>query len=156
MIWTPERIALARAELASWKGVAHRDRVAVRGVAIDCINLVKEVLIAAGIIPRLPLPTYSTQDGQFTVSDALKNSLMAALYCEEVPVSEMTFGDIAVFRTGQRSGHAGFCAPPHIWHALARQCVTESDIKLWRRDIQTLIRLTGEGFKLSPVEAYKS
>ena len=162
MIWTPERAALARASCQMWEGTPHVDRIAKVGVGVDCIKLVHEILVGAGVIEWREFTGYDVRAGMHSYSDRLRRILCHVLHCDCLPgnTEPLLFGDVLVFTTGRRSGHVGFYehigAPEvagYIWHALAGHWVTKSDIKLWRSEIDSVIRLTQVGWKNDPSTA---
>lgn len=125
------------------------------GVGIDCIQFVKEILADAGIIDPVKLSAYDVNDGTHNVSQRLATAISFALDVETVSIQAPAFGDLAIFRTGTRSGHVGFCTGAAIWHSLAGQCVTKSQFNLWRHEIETLYRIKSIGLKNSPQIAVK-
>lgn len=154
-IWTPERQELALQSCNKWQGTKHRNRMCLVGVGVDCIQFVKEVLADAGIIDPVKLSGYDVNDGTHNVSQRLASAIGFALDVTPVSVETAAFGDLAIFRTGTRSGHVGFCTGGAIWHALAGQCVTRSNFNLWRHEIETLYRIQSIGLKNSPQIAVK-
>lgn len=154
-IWTAERKALAVASCEKWHGTKHRNRMCQVGVGVDCIQFVKEVLADSGIIEPVAFGSYDVNDGTHNVSLRLSKAISFALDVESVPLEKVAFGDLAIFRTGTRSGHVGFCAGNAIWHALAGQCVTRSQFNLWRHEIEFLYRIKTLGLKNSPTIAAK-
>src|SRR5438045_9745250 len=69
VLWTRARQQLAQESLARWYGTPHKDRIAIVGVGIDCINLCNEVLVDSGVVPRRPFPSYDLVEGQHSYSD---------------------------------------------------------------------------------------
>lgn len=147
MIWTAERKQMAQASLDAWQGTPHRDRIAIRGVGVDCIHLVQAVLFDAGIIPAAKLPWYDLTAGMTEECTALKRAMVDCLFVEEVSKDAPAFGDIAIFKTGRRSGHCGFVVPDFLWHSLAQRCVTRSNYDQWLPRLDCLLRITGDGFR---------
>jgi cell wall-associated NlpC family hydrolase len=150
MIWTPERQKAADAEMLSWLGTEHQNCIAIRGVGIDCIQLVYRAMIAAGILPEHHIESYSTSLGLFHESDHLEEALLAMLYADKLAVEEATWGDVAVFKTGENSAHCGFLALPNVWQSLAHRTVTMNAWSQWRHRAKCVIRVTGEGFREQP------
>lgn len=150
-IWTPERQAIALATLNRWHGTPHRNRAATLGVGIDCAQLVNEILIDAGIVERIELGAYDVVDGLHNQSHRLAKAIERLLNVEQVSKDSPEFGDIAIYRTGTRSGHCGFYAGARIWHSLANVGVTHGQYKIWRNQIEFMYRLTDYGFKSTDV-----
>lgn len=149
-IWTEERQSLALAAAEGWLGTPYADRMAKRNVGVDCIHLVNEILVAAEVIPARPIGHYDPRVGLGTQSDELRDRIVECLHLEILPTANVEFGDIAIFRTGQRSSHCGFCVPGSIYHSLARRCVTKSPWGHWRAKASCLLRLTQTGWKQEP------
>lgn len=149
-VWTEERRKLAMACLFKWHGTPHKNRIAVVGIGIDCIKLLAELLMDAGIVERVTFGSYTVEDGLFEASDRLQKVIEHAFHVQIIHTEEMQFGDVAVFTTGRRSAHVGFHDGRDIWHALANRCVTHNDFKLWRHDIAVAYRFTAIGWKASP------
>jgi hypothetical protein len=152
-IWTPECRALALACCKKWHGVNHRNRACVPGVAIDCIHLIREILIESEIIARFPLRYYNAQLGAFDKTDHVQRQMLATLFAFEVSPDAPEFGDIAVFKTGKFSGHAAFYTIDdggQLWHSLDKVGVTVSDYALYKMQIETLIRISAPGIRSLP------
>lgn len=154
-VWTAERIALAQVSCNKWHGVKHCNRMAIPGVGIDCVQLIREILADAGVIEACSFGDYDVIDGMHNVSQRLSNAVQFALDVESVGLDTVQFGDIAIFRTGKRSGHIGFCTGKNIYHALANLCVTRSQFSLWRHEIEFLYRIKSVGLKNNPQQAAK-
>ena len=156
MIWTPERIAAAQTEAHRWHGTPHRDRMALPGIGIDCINYVYEILIAAQILERAPLGYYNTRVGLHDGNDRLKRAFKECATVLEQPASDPQFGDIVIFKTGAFSGHCGIVLTGgDIWHSLAGRTVTRSNFAEWIPKIDCLLRIEQEGLIGVPMEAAK-
>lgn len=155
MIWTPERKEKALAECHAWHGTRHVNRLAIKGVGIDCVQFVWKVLAAAEIVPFGFVPPYSTEEGLFSPSDKLQRVICHVLHHEIAEVESSTFGDVVLFKTGGRTAHCGFFADGEVWHSLAGRCVTRSPWLLWRRKADLLIRVTETGFKNEPYSTVK-
>lgn len=149
MIWTPDRIASAHRTFEKWHGTEHGEGKPIVGRRIDCVNFVTEILIDAGIAPRVAIPRMKN-DGMFTKSDKLKNAFMRCLWVEQKPVEQSLPGDIAIFQTGMMDGHCGFVEMPHIWHCLAGAFVMRTEWRLWRLRVDCVLRIVKDGLKESP------
>lgn len=150
IIWTEERKTFALASCKKWHGTPHQNRIAILGVGIDCAQFVNEVLVDSGIIERQQFGGYNIAAGMHNVSDQLERVIVNCLNVRAIKTCEKQFGDIAIFKTGIRSGHLGFCDDVFLWHALSGQSVTRSDFRIWRGEIEVLYRLTKIGLKNSP------
>jgi cell wall-associated NlpC family hydrolase len=149
-LWSLSAVQKATEELESWEGTAHVNRIAVRGVGIDCIQLCFRAYAAAGILPWMKVGVYSTEAGLFSRSENMERVLLDCLHAKSLPVDSPEFGDLVLFQTGDRSAHCGFYADGFVWHSLARQCVLRSPWRLWKRRAEKLIRVYGTGFRKDP------
>lgn len=150
MIWTPERKRLALRSLSRWHGTPHHNRIAVRGVGVDCIKLVYEVLIDCGILDRVEFSGYDVDSGLWTESTKLQDTILRCLHSVWVEES-FEFGDIFILKTGNRSAHCGlYTDDGNVWHALGNRCVTKSDFALWRHEIKGMVRVVAPGFRVNP------
>lgn len=150
MIWDEQRKEIARNALRRWHGTPYKNRIAVVGVGVDCINLVCEILYEAQVIPRASFSGYDTDLGMWAESTRLQDTMLRCLNAEWV-TSDFEFGDIFIMKTGTRSAHCGFYSDDgYIWHSLSRRCVTRSDFSLWKREILGMVRIVKTGFRMSP------
>lgn len=149
-VWTQDRRELALLSLERWRGTPHRNRLAEPGVGIDCIKLVYRVCHEAGVFPSSDFNGYDTSSGMWKQSSKLQDTILQCVHGSFVDRGPWEFGDIAIFKTGNRSAHCGFIAGRSLWHALANRCVTESDLALWEGEFAGAVRLSAAGFKASP------
>ena len=150
MIWTPERRQLALESLNRWHGTPHRNRIAIRGVGVDCIKLVDEVFHDAGVFPRCNFTGYDLDSGMWGQSSKLQDALLKCLHAVWVE-KDFEFGDIFILKTGKRSAHCGiYTDDGYVWHSLGHRSVTRSDFALWRHEILGMVRLVKPGFRLNP------
>lgn len=147
-IWTPERQSLARDSLKKWKGTPHRNRIAVVGVGIDCIQLVHQIICDAKIVDNRVFTGYSLDDGLHGQSERLLECVEKSLFTERV--EELEFGDLIIFVNGKMSGHCAFFAGEKIWHSIARGMVIESSVNLWRSQFLYKLRINQCGWRNDP------
>jgi hypothetical protein len=151
LIWTEERKALARLSFAKWHGTPHRDRLALVGVGIDCINLIAEVLTDAGIVQRRPFTGYKLDHGTHRQSQRLHAAISNALHVEALPSGAPSeFGDLWSFSTGNRSGHCAIVGDGVIWHAMGNNRVTFTELERWQPELDKAYRLTDLGWYVDP------
>lgn len=152
MIWTFEMIAAATAEAESWKGTKHRNRMAKRGVGIDCIHFIFEVLYAADVVPRRRLPAYPISWGIAAQTSTLGELMAEILHVRRIPDERWTpaFGDILVFKVGQTSNHAAIMIGRRPWHSVGKSLVGPTNLKHARTSIQEAIRITTSGWRSEP------
>lgn len=151
-IWSEDRIRKAEHELESWHGEKHRDCMAIRGVGIDCANLVHEALIAAEIVTRVELGRYNTKRGLFNKSDHLQEVFLRSTHSSIVQAdrTQAQDGDIVIFKTVQASAHCGVFIHDRVWHALSRRCVTVSPWQHWKHKAESLVRIFATGWREQP------
>ena len=136
-----------------WHGTPHGNRMARVGVGVDCVQFVNEILVASGVVERMPFGGYSVDAGLHIPSTKIQGVIERALFVQTVAAADAQFGDIAVFKNGTRSAHVGLVGEKVVWHALANQFVTRSQFSLWKHEIETLYRLTSIGWRINPQEA---
>ncbi len=150
-VWTQERKALARAAASSWAGVPHQNRIAVPRVGIDCINFVCEVIIAAGIMERRRLPFYDERLGALRLRNVMEDILLAHLHADALqPTESPQFGDLVVCKCGRQTNHIGIIIDGAFWHVPGRGRVGPEAWAVWQPRAQSLVRLTGVGFRNDP------
>lgn len=157
MIWTAERTEKAEALFAFWQGTPHRDRMAVRGLGIDCVEFAKAILTGTGIWPQFTSPYYSPRWGIGRAFNVMEAMLLEVAHVRPVGAHEdLQTGDLCIFRVGPQSNHIGIYWPrsgrPGIWHSQVQGGVqwTGYAPQSIRKHIQCFLRLTGEGFKVEP------
>lgn len=156
MIWTPARQATARATAEKWAGTPHRDRMAKVGVGIDCLYLMREIAVDAGILPAWDFPYYHPGWGvgrQFNIIERIftKCCHVERATTEEINEGRLQFGDILVFRVGRQSNHVGMAMDGRCFHSQARHLVTFTPLAEPVIDrLQSVLRFTDAGFKMRP------
>lgn len=149
-IWTENMKSLGLAEAERWLGVPHRNRMADIRIGIDCIHYVSEICVAAGLMDRQQLPEYDVNMGVAKVSTLLENAMIAKLHVEGFDSTnhEPEFGDVVVFDTGGLfSAHCGWYTGKHLYHSLAKRCVTRSEWKHWQHKAKIFVRFYSKGFR---------
>lgn len=130
--------------------------MAVVGEGVDCIHLVVEILSDAGVMPRFRFPSYNVADGLHERSDRMRDGFLRCAFAREVDKKDPQFGDVAIGKTGRFSGHCAFMLDGQIVHALARQFVVVSPWRLWRREMDTLIRIEQPGLREQPSQLWRN
>jgi hypothetical protein len=150
-VWTPERQQRARAEAQRWAGTKHVNRLAVHGAGIDCVNLVSEILIAAGLIERRRMPFYDERLGSLRSRNVIEDILTGHLHAESIPAAAGgQFGDIVVCQCGRQTNHVGILIDGMMWHVPGRGRVGPEAWETWRPRTQNLVRIVGIGYKADP------
>ena len=152
-IWTPERQAVARAEANSWLGTSHHNRLKIKGVGVDCIQFVYEVLIVAGILERAELGGYATTVGLHETTHKMKKAFKFCAQVRELAPNDPQFGDVVAFKEGKFSAHTGLIIDGRIFHALSGGVVTASNYVEWSRHIDCFLRFESTGLIGDPMTA---
>lgn len=97
------RAALVAAAL-QWVGTPYRHHGAVQGVGVDCANLLHEVYVAAGVIPRQELGAYP-RDWHLHHTEERFLGWLAKL--GGAPTQQPLPGDVAVWKFGHCYSHGG-------------------------------------------------
>ena len=132
------------AEAREWLGTRWQHQQAVKGLATDCLGLVRGVGVNTGLLPAnfMQLPEVQEFLGYGTAPDGrIQRGL--ALFLQRIPVAEMQPGDVPLMRFEQEPQHVGIvCDRPGglgIIHAHTRargRCVVEHDLDAtWRARI---------------------
>ncbi len=150
-IWTPERQAAARASCAKWAGTPHQNRLALPGEGIDCVRFVSEILKDAGIIDEARLPFYDERLGALRERNVIEDILTAYLHAEPLPPdAPVEFGDLVVCQCGRQTNHVGIIIDGAMWHVPGRGRCGPASWENWWRRAQSLVRITGTGYREDP------
>lgn len=152
--FTARELDAMRQTVTLWKGTPHRDRMAKVGVGIDCVHFLREVFVAAGVLPEFVFPFYATNWGYGRSNNLMERMLVTACHAEVVTTPQD--GDVVVFRVGRQTNHCGVCLDGLVWHAQFKRGVRFDDLATFDDKIQSYVRLTARGFKKRPEELQKS
>jgi len=150
--WTPEAIEAAEAEALRWEGTPHRDRMAKVGAGIDCLYLLREIAVAAGVLPAFQFPYYNPAWGLGRRKNVIGKILDLTTFCKTLPPdAEQQDGDVLIFAVGRQSNHCAIRIKGRIWHAIAKRAViAETPEEAMEAPLQAIIRITAPGFKRRP------
>jgi NlpC/P60 family putative phage cell wall peptidase len=95
--------ALVVACARSWAGTPFRDGAAIKGVGVDCAQLVRAVAIEAGIAEVEPTGGYSSQWMLHKDDDRLVAFIRR--YAREIAPEAAKVGDLVVYRVGRAFSH---------------------------------------------------
>lgn len=134
-------IAAAR----GWLGTPYLHQASLKGVGCDCLGLVRGVWReVAGGEPE-PVPPYAADWAEAGGRETL--ALAASRHLREVPCTEVSGGDVLLFRwrPGYPAKHAGIATGPgHMIHAQDGACVSEIPLNgWWRRHLAHIFRFPG-------------
>ena len=130
-------------EARSWKGTPFMGHVRLKGVGVDCVQLVAGVLINLGIIPRnVTLPTYTLGSGSHLESSLVSDWItQSGLFTVEQSTQP---GDIIGMQLARVIHHVGIVTSDcEFIHAVEVSGVIESRLTdpPWGKRIKTIWRL---------------
>jgi cell wall-associated NlpC family hydrolase len=141
--------AALTAELITWLGTPHFDRIAKREVGIDCINLVRVAFVAVGWLPDFELPYYSPNWGLDARNNVMERLLLKCCNAEIVTGAPQP-GDLLIFKVGKQANHIAIFAGGKVWHSITRAGVRCDEWEVVKSRLQCIIRLTSPGFRVRP------
>ena len=114
-------------EAATWLGTPYHHHARVKGVGVDCAQLLAAVFEAVGVIPHLDLGNYATQ-WHLHHADELFLQWLQRCGASPLPAGQAPgVGDIGVWRYGRTHSHGGIVVDagpdPLIVHAYIRRKV---------------------------------
>lgn len=141
-----------RGTLLFWQGTPHRDRMAKVGVGIDCIGLVRECFVAAGLVEPFELPYYNPRMGLGRANNVMERVFLACTDAVAIDPEkgDPADGDVLIWRVGRQSNHCGIYLDGKAWHVMARAKVRPDPWEPLRHDMQSFIRLRARGFVRRP------
>jgi cell wall-associated NlpC family hydrolase len=150
--WTAEAIEAAEIEALRWEGTPHRDRMAKIGSGIDCLFLLREIAVAAGVLPPFEFPFYNPAWGLGRRNNLIGRILNLTTFCQTLPPdTTLQDGDVLIFAVGRQSNHCAMFIKGRVWHATANRFVTgETMEEALQAPLQAVIRITAPGFKRRP------
>lgn len=153
MVWTEQRLNDLRRVCAAWRGTPYGDRMGIVGVGVDCVHFLSACLEGTGVTPAIQFPAYDTRDGLWSTSEKLKTIIADCLtVTEHGPFDAVQNGDIAVGRTGNQSSHCGIIVDGLLWQSLAGHGVIQPTWRLWRHNMEYVLRLTATGLIQQPID----
>jgi cell wall-associated NlpC family hydrolase len=108
-------------EALTWTGTPYKDTGRVKGVAVNCAQLLYGVAKNAGVLtPDAPEPRWFSSQLPYHQPDERIVQYVLAYGAREIQESELGGGDIVVYKTGQAHGHAAIVIdwPTRILHSL--------------------------------------
>ena len=105
----------------TWLGTPYHHRARLKGIGVDCGQLIAAVFEEAGLIPPVPLEFYPPDWMLHRDEPRFQNTVER--YCKQVE-REIRPADILLFRVGRSFAHGAIVLEyPMIIHAHARQSV---------------------------------
>ena len=106
-------IAAAR----GWIGTPFHDLARVKGVGVDCAQLIAGVFEEAGVVGHVDTGHYSPQ--HFLHSDGEQLATFVSRYAREITEAEVNPGDVVLYRVGRAYAHCAIVVdwPGAIIHA---------------------------------------
>lgn len=121
---TPVTSAMERRiaeEARSWCGTRFHHGSRIRGVGVDCVNLVVAILEAVGLIARQELPSYSPDWMLHHGREILLEGIARVADPIEPPFE---VGDILTYKFGRAASHCGlYIGEGRVVHAATRDQV---------------------------------
>jgi len=141
---TPREAVVA--EALRWVGTPFHHAARMRGVGVDCANLLIGVFNAVGLVPAID-PGYYPQDWHMHRDEP---RFLATLreYADPLPPGEMPRpGDIAMFKYGRHAAHGAIVTAwpvvAHAWRDVGAVVLTEADRGPLGERLDSLWRLRG-------------
>jgi cell wall-associated NlpC family hydrolase len=106
------------AEARGWLRTPFHDCANVKGVGVDCANLIAQVFERAGVVPHVEIQPYLPQWFLHKSTELFVGYVLAAGGVE-ISESEVGLGDIVMYRVGRCFAHGGIVVdwPGEIIHA---------------------------------------
>lgn len=117
----PEALGRARvcAIAREWLGTPYHHRGRIKGIGVDCGQLIAGVFEEAGLIPAVPLDNYPRDWMLHRNEPRFQNTVER--YCRQV-IRDARSADILLFKVGRSFSHGAIVLDfPIIIHAHARQ-----------------------------------
>jgi cell wall-associated NlpC family hydrolase len=139
-MWDEEMKQKAREACHYWQGTPHAHWMRQRGIGVDCIHFVVDVLERAGAIGPAEIPRYSPNIGFRGAEQKLIKE-----FSDRVPLDlvkqPFQFGDIVIFDPKLSTNHVALFIDGMLWHALAGQAVNVYPFDDFRRTARGAMRL---------------
>lgn len=116
-----------------WIGTPYHHQSSTRGVACDCVGLIRGVWRDLGYAPAAPVPAYSRDWGDATGNEGVLAA--ARVHLTERPAGELEAGDVIVlrWRAAGLAKHAAIYAGPTFIHAFEPHGVVEASVDTFVR-----------------------
>lgn len=147
-VWDYNRRVSARLACQAFAGTPHHSRMAIPGTGVDCVHFVMFVLQAAGLLPKMTLPSYDDRIGRLRERNIIEDLLTEHLHCERTASPD--FGDILVCRCGRETNHVGIVIDGEFWHVPGRGRCGPEALANWLPRTQCFLRITAPGLKADP------
>lgn len=128
--------------------------MAKKGVGIDCLHFVREVMVSAGVTETFDFPYYSPRWGIGRGNNVLERLFMRCYDAKFVGFDEpLQDGDVLIFAVGRQSNHCGIVLDGQCWHSQAARVVYPIQITADIMDsLQSIVRLKAPGLRFRPEE----
>lgn len=124
----------------TWLGTPFHDCAQLKGVGVDCANLLAAVYAEACIVQPVEIEAYSPQF-MLHRDDPLFESYVRR-FAHEIPEAEAQMGDIVLYKIGRSFAHGAIIVewPAHVIHAFKSfRAVVETgghEADLMKRDVK--------------------
>lgn len=116
------------AEALTWNDTPYHHQAMVKGIGVDCAQLVAGIGFATGCAPLQVIPTYSTQWHLHNKEERLLETLHS-FGCQEINIDDAQPGDILTFTFGRVNSHLAILLDnQQIIHArldIGKVCINE-------------------------------
>ena len=105
------------AEAISWVRTPFHDDARLKGIGVDCAQLVAGVYLDAGVVPAFEIPRYTAQWFMHRSEEKLLD--FVSRFGREIPESDVRPGDLAIYKIARAYAHAAIIVdwPSEIIHA---------------------------------------
>lgn len=130
--------AAVEVEALTWLRTPYHEKAGIKGVGVDCVQIIKKVYVACGVVDIGEIPDYSPQWHLHRNEEMYLDGLLKVMV--EVAVPER--GDVALFKFARTFSHGSFVVKwPVIVHAYLNRPVEKidasKDTDLWFISEQT-------------------
>lgn len=142
--FTKEKEVALRNEIESWVGTPFLHGASVKGVGVDCVHLVAELMKFAGVVESYefgyyPLDWSQHHDRSLLIENIEKTQRFVRIAAEQ----PSRFGDVVMFQVGRCVHHCGVMVSPVVFvHVLsrARVCYGRLDDATWSKRLDSFYR----------------
>lgn len=136
------------AEALSWRGTPYHPHARLKGIGVDCANLLLAVYERAGALPHIDPGHYPT-GWHLHRNEELFLDWIARVGGREIERAEARPGDIAVWRFGRTYSHGGMLVDDA---GLVVHAYLDSGVRQNRLDEEPLASRPVRFFRLLPAE----
>lgn len=144
--FTMQREIALRSEIERWLGTPFLHAGNLRGVGVDCVQFVGQLMVSAGVVDSYDFGYYPLDWSQHRDRSIILGYIEATGRFHRVEAGQSPhFGDIAMFRVGRCVHHCGVIVSPVVFaHVLSRGrvCYGRLDDPTWSKRLDSFYRAT--------------